>query len=69
MSKTLQKKLVVTAMIAVTVLLAVLLGGINLANVLTQTRQSDRLLQSRKIQERQSSEVSTNWYFRPPMRP
>ena len=51
MSKTLQKKFVVTAMIAVTVLLAVLLGGINLANVLTQTRQSDRLLQSLAMQE------------------
>ncbi len=51
MIRTLQKKFVVTAMIAVTVLLAVLLGGINLANVLTQTRQSDRLLQSLAMQE------------------
>ena len=51
MSKTLQKKFIVTAMIAVTVLLAVVLGAINLGNALSQARQSDRLLTSLAMQE------------------
>ena len=51
MSKTLQKKFVVTAMIAVTVLLAVVLGAVNLFNALTQARQSDRLLTALAMQE------------------
>ena len=51
MSKTLQKKFVVTAMIAVTVLLAVVLGAVNLFNALTQARQSDQLLTALAMQE------------------
>ena len=51
MIQTLQKKFIVTAMIAVTVLLALLLGGLNLANALTQLHQSDRMLQSLAMQE------------------
>ncbi|MBR1456272.1 MAG: hypothetical protein IJ594_03815, partial [Oscillospiraceae bacterium] len=51
MIRTLQKKFIVTAMIAVTVLLAAVLGVVNLANALTQTRQSERLLQSLAMQE------------------
>ena len=51
MSKTLQKKFIVTAMIAVTVLLTVLLGVINLVNALTLSRQSDQLLISLAMQE------------------
>ena len=46
MIRTLQKKFTVTAMIAVTVLLAVLLGVINAANAYSQLSESDRLLQS-----------------------
>ncbi len=46
MIRTLQRKFTVTAMIAVTVLLAVLLGVINVVNAVTQTAENDRLLQS-----------------------
>ena len=51
MIQTLQKKFVFTAMTAVTVLLAVLLGAINLANALTQRSQSTRLLEDLAMQE------------------
>ncbi len=51
MIKTLQKKFTVTAMIAVTVLLAVLLGGINAVNAVSLSRQSDQLLTSLSMQE------------------
>ena len=44
MIRTLQKKFTVTAMIAVTVLLVLLLGGINLFNILSVSRDSDELL-------------------------
>jgi len=51
MIRTLQKKFTVTAMIAVTVLLAVLLGVINVVNAVTQTAENDRLLQSLAMME------------------
>ena len=51
MVKTLQKKFIVTAMIAITVLLAVLLGAINLFNAISNSRQTDELLQSLAMQE------------------
>ncbi len=51
MIRTLQKKFTVTAMIAVTVLLAVLLGVINIVNAVTQTAENDRLLQSLAMME------------------
>ena len=45
MIRTLQKKFIVTAMIAISVLLLVLLGGINLANLLSASRDSEELLE------------------------
>ena len=45
MIRTLQKKFIVTAMVAVTVLLLVLLGAINVFNYLSSSRQSDQLLE------------------------
>ena len=42
MIRTLQKKFTVTAMIAVTVLLVLLLGGINLFNILSVVRDGRR---------------------------
>ena len=51
MIRTLQKKFVVTAMIAVTVLLLTVLGLINGVNALSQSRQSQRLLTSLAMQE------------------
>ena len=45
MIRTLQKKFTVTAMIAVTVLLAVLLGAINAVNAVSQVSESNRLLE------------------------
>ena len=44
MIRTLQKKFIVTAMIAVTVLLLVLLGAINIANAVSSSRESAALL-------------------------
>ena len=44
MIRTLQKKFVVTAMIAVTVLLLVLLGALNVFNAVSNSRQTDTLL-------------------------
>lgn len=44
MSRTLQKKFIVTAMIAVTVLLLVLLGAINAVNAISSSSESNRLL-------------------------
>ncbi len=51
MIRTLQKKFTLTAMIAVTVLLVLLLGGINLFNALTVSRDSDELLEMLAAQE------------------
>ena len=51
MIRTLQKKFTVTAMIAVTALLVLLLGGINLFNVLSVTRDGGELLQLLSAQE------------------
>ena len=51
MVKTLQKKFIVTAMIAVTVLLAVLLGAINAANVVSASGQTSELLDMLSRQE------------------
>ena len=51
MIRTLQKKFIVTAMIAVTVLLLVLLGAINVANALSSSRESDQLLELVAAQE------------------
>ena len=45
MTRTLQKKFIVTAMIAVTVLLVLLLGGLNIFNALSSANESQRLLQ------------------------
>lgn len=44
MIKTLQKKFTTTAMIAVTILLLVLLGGINIVNAWSSAKQTDSLL-------------------------
>ena len=44
MTHALQKKFVITAMIAVTVLLVVVLGALNVFNAVSNARQSDRLL-------------------------
>lgn len=46
MIKTLQKRFVVTAMSAITILLIVLLGVINIANALVTSRQTDSMLES-----------------------
>lgn len=46
MIKTLQKKFVVTAMIAVSVLLIALLGALNIGNAIISSRQTDALLSS-----------------------
>lgn len=51
MIQTLQKKFTVTAMIAVTVLLVLLLGGINLLNALSVSRDRDALLSALAAQE------------------
>ena len=51
MIRTLQKKFTVTAMIAVTVLLVLLLGGINLFNVLSAERDGKELLELLASQE------------------
>ena len=44
MIRTLQKKFILTAMIAVTVLLGILLGAVNAVNAWTSRRETDRLL-------------------------
>ena len=44
MIKTLQKKFIVTAMIAITVLLVVLLGAINVVNIWATSQETDRML-------------------------
>ena len=51
MIRTLQKKFTVTAMIAVTVLLVLLLGGIDLSYALSVSRDSDALLEMLSAQE------------------
>ena len=51
MIRTLQKKFTVTAMIAVTVLLVLLLGGINLFNALSVVRDGEELLSALAAQK------------------
>lgn len=51
MKKTLQRKFILTAMVAVTALLLVLLGGINLVNWRLVEAQTDRLLQFLTLEE------------------
>ena len=51
MIQSLQKKFTVTAMIAVTVLLAALLGAINIVNAVSQSAENERLLQSLAMME------------------
>lgn len=57
MIKTLQKKFIFTAMIAISVLLAVLLGGINIFNIQTNIQQSEELLKA-VVQEETDSIIS-----------
>lgn len=45
MIKTLKRQFIVTAMVAVTVLLAVLLGGVNLVNAWSSSQEAQRLLE------------------------
>lgn len=45
MVKQLQKKFIITAMLAVTILLVVLIGGINVFNYLTTSNDNDRLME------------------------
>lgn len=44
MVKQLQKKFIISAMLAVTILLVVLIGGINVFNYLTTSGDNDRLI-------------------------
>lgn len=71
MTKTLQRKFIVTAMIAVSVLLLVLLGGINIANAFYTSQQTDRLLNviSRKEASEPISSYSDEFYgfLQPPI--
>lgn len=46
MIKTLQKKFIVTAMTAISILLIVLLGGINVANALSSIKHTEQLLEA-----------------------
>ena len=48
MIKTFQKKVIITAMTAITILLAVFIGAINIANYIALDNQSDRILDARK---------------------
>lgn len=57
MIKSLQKKFIFTAMIAISVLLAVLLGGINIFNIQTNIQQSEELLNA-VVQEETDSIIS-----------
>ena len=45
MVKQLQKKFIISAMLAVTILLGVLIGGINVFNYLTTSNDNDRLME------------------------
>lgn len=45
MIKTFQKKVIITAMTAITILLAVFIGAINIANYIALDNQSDRILE------------------------
>ena len=45
MIRTLRKRFIVAAMIAVSVLLVVLIGAINIANYLAESQQTERFLQ------------------------
>ena len=45
MVKQLQKKFIISAMTAVTILLVVLIGGINIFNYLTTSSDNDRLME------------------------
>ena len=57
MVKQLQKKFIVSAMLAVTILLVVLIGGINVFNYLTTSNDNDRLMEMLCY----SFETSTKW--------
>lgn len=57
MVKQLQKKFIISAMLAVTILLVVLIGGINVFNYLTNSGDNDRLMEMLCY----SFETSTKW--------
>ena len=57
MVKQLQKKFIISAMTAVTILLVVLIGGINVFNYLTTSGDNDRLMEMLCY----SFETSTKW--------
>jgi len=57
MVKQLQKKFIISAMTAVTILLVVLIGGINVFNYLTTSNDNDRLMEMLCY----SFETSTKW--------
>ncbi len=57
MVKQLQKKFIISAMLAVTILLVVLIGGINVFNYLTTSNDNDRLMEMLCY----SFETSTKW--------
>lgn len=57
MVKQLQKKFIISAMLAVTILLVVLIGGINVFNYLTTSGDNDRLMEMLCC----SFETSTKW--------
>lgn len=57
MVKQLQKKFIISAMLAVTILLVVLIGGINVFNYLTTSNDNDRLMEMICY----SFETSTKW--------
>lgn len=57
MVKQLQKKFIISAMLAVTILLVVLIGGINIFNYLTTSGDNDRLMEMLCY----SFETSTKW--------
>lgn len=57
MVKQLQKKFIISAMLAVTILLVVLIGGINVFNYLTTSGDNDRLMEMLCY----SFETSTKW--------
>lgn len=71
MVKVLQKKFIVTAMAAVSVLLLVLIGAINTANCWISSRQTSRQLEMLADTEKQMMERDRkereNWDFRPPV--
>ncbi len=61
MIKTLQKKFIATAMAAISILLLVLTGTINVANGLISARQTDEQLKSELRFHVQEAEAGTGW--------